>query len=363
MKMRKVTIALIALMIISSCKSNGALSPPVVSNFPLTSYTVIPIDGSVRRLAVAETWFATQTTDKIIAMDIQTQQKLWSKVFVNDVYSEFQIINDTLVTASSDQIILVNRQGEEGVITLEPNGDSINIINLASVYADYLYVIRGENWILEAYNIPENRLLWRREVGRGGADEVFFDSHNNIAYITGGSILAVDNTTGTLLWEQEGNTLDSIYESGVLYVYEQLDNDGDYRFVAIDTKNQEQLWSRNVSFSPSNSVNELEIVDNLLVASAGDLIALNKFTGDQVWTANVGESFYTSPVEYDAVLYAKTGSSRAVFAISASDGSTIGFVKLESDYSFDADSLGSVYKISDGIVFNGRNAVYIFKAK
>lgn len=65
---------------------------------------------------------------------------------------------------------------------------------------------------------------------------MFFDSHNNIAYITGGSILAVDNTTGTLLWEQEGNTLDSIYESGVLYVYEQLDNDGDYRFVAIDTR-------------------------------------------------------------------------------------------------------------------------------
>lgn len=132
MKMRKITIALIALMIISSCKSNGTSSPPVVSNFPLTSYTVIPINGSVQRLAVAETWFATQTTDKIIAMDIQTQQKLWSKVFVSDVYSEFQIINDTLVTASSDQIILVNRQGEERLITLEPNGDPINIINLAT---------------------------------------------------------------------------------------------------------------------------------------------------------------------------------------------------------------------------------------
>ena len=196
--------------------------------------------------------------------------------------------------------------------------------------------------------------------------DVFYDELKNIVYVTTNdySIRAIDNSTGKILWTQDRHSLSATYETGILYSVEDLGDKDVIRFSAFDVETQKELWQQDVS--PLKSVLKLTIIDNLLIASGSKgLIALDKSTGDLVWRTNVGETFYSRPVKFNDVLYAK-GPSRKIYAISPTDGNVIGYVKLENANSIIENTneiRAGVYKLDDGIVFNTRNAVYIYKLK
>jgi outer membrane protein assembly factor BamB len=360
--MKKIALALLILPIMLSCMLFA--NPPLgESNFPLTKVLTIPVDGEVEEIAIADTWIAVHTYEKIIAMDIETQKMLWSINMQVDHYGEsFKIINNTLIAASQDQIILVDKQGQKREIALEPIKGPINIIKVASIYPNHVYVIRGE-WILEVYDISENTMLWKMFVGRRMGN-VFYDSSNNVAYVTtDDSLRAFDNSSGKLLWEMIGVFGQSVlFEAGVLYVPEQAGVDNAFRLAAIDAASQTKLWEKDIAKSPNYSVSNRTIIDNLLVVSGNGMIAISKSNGEQVWTTpGVGEEFYTVPVKFDGVIYAKGIATGAVYAISLDDGTIIGHVRLE-DIGFDTAN-GDVYVLKDGIVFNTRNDIVIYKAK
>ncbi|MBV6451186.1 MAG: Outer membrane protein assembly factor BamB [Anaerolineales bacterium] len=359
--MKRIIFVLLSLIAISSCGSKKTLATPLELNFPLRQSAIWPFDEEVRRLAVSDTWFAVQLFGKIVAVDIDTRNVLWYRNFAADIYSEFQILNDVLVVASENQIITIDRGGNEKEIRLEATADEINIVKLVSVTENYLYVIRGSKWTLEAYDIPKSILLWRTIVGRGGGDDVFYEPQSDIAYISGGPIQAIDNRSGSLLWKQDGNVLNSIYLGGVLYVYEQIDSEGNSRFAAFDVGSLKWIWNKHIALDPSASVNRLGIIDDLLVASAGNLIALDKISGEKIWSVDVGESFYASPVKYADTLYARAGDN--LYAISPVDGKVLGFVRLENSNLFTAETFGDIYTIEDGILFSNSNFVFMYKPK
>lgn len=339
-------------------------TPPLgETNFPLQQVTSLPIDGEIGQIAVAETWMAVSTQKgKLIAIDLETQNVLWEINFPVILWSNGLLVqNDILIAASQDQIITVDRAGTKKEINLDD--DVVTVINMPGIYSGYLYILGGSNWTLEAYDISKNTLLWKTQVGRGGADNVFYNSSNDIAYVAGGSISAFNNSKGDLIWEQTGNVLISTFEDGVLYVFEEKNLKDHYQIAAIDVSRRKELWSRDFVFQPADNVNQLTILGDLLVASAGDLIALDKSTGDQIWRVNVGETFYTAPIEFDRNLYGMGGASSTVFAVSPKDGSILGTVNLEEDDIFLANSLGRVHKLEDGIVFNTTDAVVIYKGR
>ncbi len=363
---RNFLVLILLSAVLLSCNAPSDSLTPVQSNFPLKQTMIFPSNDVIEKIAVSDNWMAISGSGKITGVDIKRQKILWTvdfSVFM-DSDPEFQIINDTLVAASYDQVILVNKTGQKREITLDPSGGDRHIIKLVAVYPNYLYVIRGTNWTLEVYDISRNLLLWKTIVGRGGTD-VFYDAAKNITYVTTRdySIQAFNNLTGTILWQENRSALFGAYNSGILYICEQSGSSDIFRFSAIDAENQKELWKRD--FASIHNVYKLTAISDLLIASTTyGLIAIDESNGNEVWHNLEDETFYTTPVELDGVLYAR-GSSHTVYAISRSDGNVIGFVEL-GDTSFiqpHYEVFAGVYRLKDGIAFNTRNAVVIYKTK
>lgn len=350
--------------ILLSCNISEGQEASIELDFPLEQVQNLPTNEAIEKIAVSDTWIATYSSGKVTAWDVETRKTLWSIALPvrTDNDSEFQIINDILVAAYTDQIFLVNKLGQKSELDLPPEEGGIT--RLVAIYPSYIYVIRGYDWRLEAYDISQNALLWTTYVGRGGCD-VFYDASKNIAYVTtrDKSIHVFDNTTGKVVWERDRSSLHSAFEEGILYTVEHTNDTKMFRFSAFDVESQKELWKKDIT--PITHVYKLTIIDQLLIASESDgLIALNKSSGDESWRIDTGEPFYTRPVEFNDVIYVK-GLSRAVYAISPANGDIIGFVKLEKTRSIQPyyESIADVFKLKDGIVFNTRNAVVIYKTK
>jgi outer membrane protein assembly factor BamB len=365
MKTIKMILAILILSILLSCCTSSGNSAPVESNFPLNQILSIPVDEVIQRLAVLDTWIAIGTPNKIIAMDIDTQKTLWSIDFQPKpgFDDQFQFINDTLVAASTDEIILLDRNGQKRKINLPLYRNNSKIIDVAAIYPNNLYIIRGSLRMLEAYDISKNNILW--SIGDGRGAKVFLDPVNNIAYVaTSYSLRAVDNATGDILWEKDTDSQPSAFEDGVLFICGGGDNKSTLHISAIDVNKQKELWKTDVAnFNP---VYQCTIIDNLLIANGGGgLIAVNKLNGNLDWRTSINEDFRTKPVKFKDIIYLK-GPSFPVYAISPIDGKIVGFVKLEDANPFMQPSYevtAGVYRLKDGIIFNSRNAVVIYKAK
>jgi outer membrane protein assembly factor BamB len=346
------------------------------TNFPLKQVATISIDDVIEDIAVGDTWIAIRTYHTITAIDIDTFEKLWDIDKQVSTFGEgFQIVNDILVAASKEQIFLIDRQGQQRDFNLKPRKAQINVIRLAAIYPGYLYVFRGDSWILEAYDISNDVLLW--EIYRG-RPAIIYDATTKIAYaIRHDLISAVDNQSGKVLWQQRRQekrilpssftlgVLGATLDANVLYVYERTKDRDYYRITAIDVKTQKELWIKDFTFSVNRSLTHFAVIDDLLLANGGKgMIALNKFNGEQVWeTSELGEGLVTRPFKVDDVIYAMGVASSTVFAISSYDGSLIGTVNLESDSAFGVDPSKNLYYLNDGIVFNMRDTVVIYKTK
>lgn len=366
--MKKNVLALLILFVTFSCVFVSA--PPIGEHdFPLKQVAKLSVEGVIKKIAVGDTWIAVSTSEKIIAMDIDVQKILWRISFSTDSYSKFQIIDDKLFAASNDQIIMVDRQGLEKEIALAPFQEtfpsSINIIKLIAVYPNYLYVIRGLNWNLEAYDISKNAMLWRKQVGRGIVD-VSYDPMDKFVYVTiDDTVYVDDNLTGEFIRKTERQFGKHLVD-GVLYTLTNIANtdaEVHYKISAVDTITQKMLWQNGFVLPTNNYVGDFLTVDDLLVFSGDGIVAFDKSNGEQKWKIDVhtfGESFDAPPVEFNNVIYAMGYASNTVFAVSADDGSIIGTANLEKDISFDT-SYGEVFRLKDGILFNTSNSVVIYK--
>jgi outer membrane protein assembly factor BamB len=331
------------------------------TGFPLARSAAVYVENPIRGIAVAETWMAVDTLEHIEGLDLESQKELWSLALATPRFAgSFLTLGDTLIVASPEQVLLLDRSGGRQVLNMATHKPSI--IRLVAAYPGYLYLIQGPKWTLEAYSLAENRLLWQVVVGRGGADEVFYDPSNNIVYVTGGSVQALDNTSGTVLWKQSRNTLVATFEGGILYAYERLNGASQYQVTALDVADQSEVWTRGFYSGDSEGVNAVKVVGDMLLLCGRDLIALDKGGGKERWTVSVGETFYTCPVQFHGTLYEMNGTSQTVFAVSPQDGAVIGHVRLEEQTVLQgADADAAVHVLRNGILFNTRHTIAIYR--
>jgi outer membrane protein assembly factor BamB len=363
--LKKLIIPFLAFLSVCSCSPN--LNSPLAlgEEFPLVQAFAIPHNGEIRGIAVSDDWFAYHTLDAITAIDIGSQKTLWQEKFrVISSREGFQIINDRLITISNNQIVSWNKQGQrEELIRLDALDSSVNIITIPMTYQNYAYIIRGPQWTLEAYDTSIKRILWKID----GIENAFYDPSSNIAYLItrDGDIQSIDNASGTLLWRHSASVVQGGYSSGIFYLYEKIKSDGHYEISAFDVQSQKELWRINYTNLSESDVYKLAIIDQYLFASVrSGLVAFDKNSGASIWKADIGEPVETSPIEFDGVIYAKGVFSRAIYAISLTDGSIIEALDLEKETLFTTgDIYTGIYKLPNGIVFSGRDAVYNYISK
>lgn len=358
--MKKFVLAITSLPILLSCVLYS--TPPLGdTNFPLKKFQSVPIGETIRDIAIGDTWIAVQTNDSIIGLDIDTFITLWKiDVRVNLFGEGFEIVGDRLVTISEDQkLILVDRKGNKEEKALDD--DVTTVVRIPGIYPDYVYVVGGGYWSLEVYDLAQDKMLWKSKVGRN-IGPVFYDPANNIAYLTkGDSITAYENSSGKILWKKE-NVYGSgaLFDSGILYVSASSSTEGSFMLAAIEGINQATLWEKDIVRPADIEASTSTLIGNLLIFIGYGMFAIDKTDGELVWTVpSIGEEFIETPVEFNGVIYLRENTG-TVFAISPEDGTIIGHVKLEERDRSDK-VYGGVHSLKDGIVFNTKNALVIYK--
>lgn len=191
----------------NSCRVFPSEISPRASEFPLVLTDSIEIE-KIQRIALSDEWVAVQTPGEITAIDMKTKNTLWKlQSTVPDIDSEFEIIDNNLIFASQNEIVILTKSGER--IPLALYSGRHQLIQLIAIYHNYIYVIRGGDWILEVYDISGNTMLWEKWVGRGNTNVFYTDRGNVGIVVTPGNIAAINNSTGELIWEYEREILQS----------------------------------------------------------------------------------------------------------------------------------------------------------
>jgi hypothetical protein len=363
---KKTIVVTLILLTTLSCSLFGY--PPAASgdkDFPLVRFLTFPVNGTIREMAVGDTWLAYHTMKEITAIDLDTQKVIWQMDFpVIESEEGFQIIGDQLIASSRSQIISLDRQGNQvNLLTLKPADSSEYILKVIGLYPNYAYVILGPMWTLEAYDIANKVVLWKTD----RMENAFYEPLTNIVYaITrAGNIQAIDNNNGTTLWQHSGNVVQSTYSEGILFLYEHIKGDSRYELSAFDVKSQQELWRTNFTNISADNVYKLTTINQLLlIGTESGLLAFDRHSGTNIWTANIGEPIDTSPIEFNDLIYVKGIYNRAIYALSPINGSVIGVADMENEtFSMSADIYTGVYQISNGIIFCTTNSIFIYKIK
>jgi outer membrane protein assembly factor BamB len=145
-------------------------------------------------------------------------------------------------------------------------------------------------------------------------DRVFMGTADN-------HILALDATTGTLLWDFEvGNSVwgQPAYKDGVLFVAVL-----DKRVYAIDGESGEPVWSEPATLE--GAIASRPIVDSDLVyvtSFDGQLHALSLSSGELVWSASGQDWIWGAPALVDGVVYFVDAQGN-VYAVDSETGAEL----------------------------------------
>jgi outer membrane protein assembly factor BamB len=268
--------------------------------------------------------------------------------------------DNKLVTASLEKITILDKLGERQQITPDPEASTIT--RILHVSPNYLYFVGGPDWILEAYDLSKDAMLWKMPLGRTVA-KVFYDDKNDRVYLTkDDSVQAIENSTGKVLWQRGGIRGQGIlYEDGILYIPSAGSTSDHFRLTALDVGSQETIWEREIRVPPEVGGGHQAVVNDLLLYSGGGMMAIDKSSGELLWTiSNVGEEFYTLPVEVDGTIYVKGQDTGAVYAIDADNGMIMGHLRLE-DLGWWSTARGGLHALKDGIIFNSTDELMIYE--
>lgn len=356
--MKNVLTALLLLCSLSACAAHTETTEPTLG-FPLRQRSVVPFKEPIQEIAVARTWIAVATPTHITAIDLNTHRVLWTAGFPVIPYDDGMLVfEDTVVAASTDQVWLFTREGQHR--TLRVDSQVQQITRLVAAYPQFLYVLGGQEWSLEAYDLSSGNVRWNYRVGRGGASNAYLDESKNILYVSGHSIMAINNQTGSPLWMIPTDTMISVLARDVIYEYDSLGRDDAYHVAAFRVSDHEQVWSKSYEFPPASGINQLRVFGDKLLLCGSRLIALDTSDGHQVWQVAAGDTFFACPAEFNGVLYGKTGTTRTVYAIAPSNGAVLGKA-LSGPYplTVGADTNG-IYGWDHGVVFSTGNQLVIF---
>jgi outer membrane protein assembly factor BamB len=338
-----------------------------------TDKKVMPGDIHNGVLFATEIYGSRQDThDNLFALNVYTQEKIWSVKAVGAYgVNHSPIYDDGLVYAASGQGLLMALNASDGrevwsaqvsdkvqfhLVTPIIVGDAIIAPNTdgkayardkktgtelwtyefgvahsgggwSPAYGEGNVYFGSDNKNLYAVNVQTGLLAW--QYNSDSVKEVRSRPayHDGVVYFShfGGSVLAVNATTGELIWEQEISTIHGdaymcgvIYADGMVYM-------GTYTSAtmhALDASTGAERWtykgSGAISVTPTVADGVLYFASQDLTSRDGDLYALDSSDGSLLWefkTDAIIEGFGTFTMS-NGVFYIGDKSSK-IYAVEA----------------------------------------------
>jgi len=183
--------------------------------FPLNERWSFSMNGGIYGLAVSDDWVAVSQSNGITAIDTETGSYLWNLSIPVDIASLLLFLNENLVVASSSQMMVIDKSGEQlSTVNFDSPNERAQIV---AGYSNYVFVRRVPSWKLEVYDIQQGTLAWEIPAGRG-TQSITFDEVTNIVYLTTTRFVSAhDISNGNLIWKIDTNTNTGIFDAGVIY--------------------------------------------------------------------------------------------------------------------------------------------------
>jgi outer membrane protein assembly factor BamB len=331
------------------------------SNFPMKEVWSSKFDFAVYKLGVADDWIVVGQSTSLTAIDTESGQTLWKMDIILDLDSLLPISDDLLITASKNQLLVVDKTGQTvSTIDFDPKRGSVEIVG---AYSHFVVVKRVPPYTLEIYDIESEKMIWEVQIDRGG-ESINFDPVTNTVYITSSRFVgAFDAVDGNSLWKKSTVARTAILDSGVLF-YHWENEGGKMGYIsAIDAQSSNLLWEIEMPFEIQDHIYDLSICDNYLVANTNfGMIVFDNKDGNELWRFNTTEFHYSNPVCMDKTLYARGYSTSKIFTFSLDGGYYLGVLNLGSPSLFDVShpEYELVYKSGEFLIFPYENTVYAY---
>lgn len=264
--------------------------------------------------------------DGIVAVDRQLGHVLWRIPVVGGVEGGATAINDFLFFGGNDGYFYSASISSGQVLWRVPvRAESL----AAPLLSDgIVYFMTGNN-VLHALDASDGRELWiysrvdaQSFSVRGAASSVVHDGQLLIGF-SDGYLVSLNAKTGSLKWETLLNKnkrfrdLDStpVIDGNQVYV-----TGYDSHLYCVNFQTGELLWKA----EPGGFGQVLVLKDRLFYSSSnGQVIAIDKKDGHQIWKYNVPEGVATSPTVYkDYLVFGE--SLGALQILRQSDGKAVG---------------------------------------
>jgi outer membrane protein assembly factor BamB len=243
------------------------------------------------------------------------------------------------------------------------------LVSDPSIVDGMVYVgVRDEDDIahagVHAVDVGSGELRWHHRTRASvQASPAVADGRVHVSTIAG-EFLAIDATTGDLLWRRTANGSDPDRDPAWSYqsptvadgvVFQPYSTSGGLRVMAMDADTGEDVWWTEQTIGHRNSVwNAPTVAGDLVVVydHGNNLIALDRTTGEQVWRRSVTANQRGEPIHVDGKLViAERRDALGVY--DASTGQRLWHYQEPGEA---GGTLGTVAVSDDGIVYQGFNA-------
>lgn len=321
-------------------------APVVTKLWDLPSYVRIwPDDFLNRPQAYGNVvYVANENVDAhLTAIDTTTGKHLWSVPVDTYTAGRMEVDDRFIYLQESPNVVAIDRLTGKRVwerrkVSLVGDPTIGDLLVLVSTVWDQ--VARDPTTQIFAVNRATGEEVWRSEIGRHFAVSEYAGS---VLALTDTGLVSLSLTTGAVLWEIAIDLPGVNRQRLVVHDDMAVLTDGETVVVAVDLRSRTERWR--VPISPGNPVPGMTVtvnfIDDLVVtdsavlfsretlwgknysgrpedkASQGQQFALNRATGESLWTSG---QFYRAPVADGDRLFALTDSGHVLVEVDARTG-------------------------------------------
>lgn len=359
MNKKLIPIVVTIFILVMSCGVFEADTSITSSNFPMKESWSSKFDGAVYKLGVTDDWIVVGQSESITAIDTESGKAMWTMDITLDTDSLLLISDDVLIAASSSQLFVINKAGEKLHTIKLSSKQSTEVV---ARYADYVFVYRRADGVLEAYSIQNEKLAWDIRTHRGGVT-VNFDPSISTVYITSSSYVSANNIVdGSEIWKIQTVARIGVLDSGVLFYYWEAPRITSH-ISALNAGNSIQIWDIETPYNLQDGVFDLSIFDNKLIETTDlGVAAIDKKDGNKLWQLKLTDFVYSKPMFISNVIYTRGITVSKIYAISIEDGRYLGSLKLgdPSLLSTSQPDYDLIYKSGEFLIFPYIDTVYAY---
>lgn len=297
---------------------------------------VVKVSVELNTISIAGTIFVSGSTDNysppdsgnVYALDAATGALKWNFKDNSTMYKSPTVANGLVYECDRNGYIFALDVNTGNVVWKQRTGSTGTYPdNNLSVANGILYQGESLDSTFYALDAGTGNFIWKFISNSGTGSPTVF---NGVVYFATNKILALNSTTGSLIWSTSPST-DSIgfggsnpaIANGILYI-----GCNDRNVYALDVNSGKTLWS----FNTGDVIESSPTVVNGIVyigSGVGQLFALNASTGSLVWRSANLYPIQGSPIVANGMVYFAS-NAQYLFALDASTGSMKWSYKLDN---------------------------------